>query len=231
MNTAATALTLTAAGLLLIAATPARGGVVDQGDADPSLDPGFLADNLTSNLETIMNRVTETPAMVADATAARNIAAWLQMIQWAEGTQRAGDPYRVCYGYTHTIGSFADHPAITGEWRGEALPPEMCRAAGYGPGCVSTAAGAYQIRKPTWQAVRGKIGATSFGPQWQDAAAIELTRRRGALEHVKAGRLRQAIAACANEWASLPGNTYKQGTKALPDLFATFNRAGGAVTA
>ena len=62
-------------------------------------------------------------------------------------------------------------------------------------------------------------------------AAIELTRRRGALEHVKAGRLRAAIAACANEWTSLPGNTYKQGTKALPDLFVTFNRAGGAITA
>lgn len=229
MKPAATALTFTAAGLLLIAATPAGGGVVDQGDAAPTLDG--IAGNAAGNVQTFLNRVTETPAMVDNTTAGRNVAAWLQMIQWAEGTQRAGNPYAVCYGYRHTIMDFSDHPAITGEWRGEALPPDMCRAAGYGPGCVSTAAGAYQIRKPTWQAVRGKIKATSFDRAWQDAAAVELTRRRGALEHVKAGRLRAAIAACANEWASLPGNSYKQGTKSLPDLFATFNRAGGAITA
>lgn len=230
MTPTATALTLTAAaGLLLIATAPAQGGVVEQGDAAPTVDG--LGANLSNSLETFMNRVTETAASVPAEVAARNIAAWLQMIQWAEGTQRAGNPYAVCYGYDHTIINFADHPAITGEWSGKRLPDAMCRNAGYGPGCVSTAAGAYQIKKSTWQAVRSKIGATSFNAQWQDAAAIELTRRRGALEHVKAGRLQAAIAACALEWASLPGNSYKQGTKAMPDLFATFNRAGGAITA
>lgn len=229
MNRAAIALTATAAGLLLIAGRPARGGVVDQGEAAPTLDT--FINNAAGNFDTFVNRVTETPAMVNDTTAARNIAAWLKMIQWAEGTQRAANPYAVCYGYRHTIIDFRDHPANTGEWRGERLPDSMCKAAGFGPGCVSTAAGAYQIRKPTWNSVRTAIGATSFAAVWQDAAAVELTRRRGALEHVKAGRLRQAIAACANEWASLPGNTYGQGTKPITELFATFNRAGGAISA
>lgn len=159
----------------------------------------------------------------------QNVAAMLTMIAWAEGTEREPDPYRVCFGYRHVIADLRDHPAITGEWRGERLSDAMCRAAGFGPGCVSTAAGRYQIIRPTWATLKRALGLPDFGAQSQDRAAVELLRRRGALEHAKAGRVREAIAAARQEWASLPGNTAGQPQRATDDLVAVYEQAGGMV--
>lgn len=159
----------------------------------------------------------------------RNVTAFLTVISRAEGTDRAGDPYRVCFGYKHTINSFADHPAITGEWRGERLSDAHCRGAGLNPGCVSTAAGRYQIIRPTWQRIKKKTGLTSFSPASQDAACIELIKERGAFADVQAGRFTQAIEKCRKEWASLPGASYGQGERSAAWLVSAYRQAGGVV--
>jgi muramidase (phage lysozyme) len=222
--TPAAALTLTsAAALLLYASTSAARANVEAGEGSASFD----LDNLTDTLETTMNQITQQAANVDATTAGANIAAFLGMIRQAEGTDRASDPYRVCYAYRHTIQSMADHPAITGEWRGEKLPDAMCANAGFGPGCVSTAAGAYQIIKPTWVKIKNALGLDSFSPASQDAAAVELIARRGALEDVKAGRIAQAINKCRNEWASLPGNYAKQGQHPTNTLISWYQNNGG----
>ena len=221
--TPAAVLTLAAAGAMLLASSSSSRANVESGEGGPSFD----LDNLSDQMENLMNQLTEQAANVDADTAGANIAAFLGMIQHAEGTKAAGNPYAVCYGYRHTIQNFANHPAVTGEWKGERLPDAMCQNAGFGPGCVSTAAGAYQIIKPTWLKVAAALGLPDFSPASQDSAAVDLIRRRGALEDVKAGRLAAAVDKCRNEWASLPGNYAKQGQRSLDTLALWYQQNGG----
>lgn len=222
-NDAITITITAAAAVLLLASTSTARANVEAGEGGASFDLG----NLTDTAESFMNQITETAAAVDLDTAGQNIAAFLELLKQSEGTASSGDPYAVCYGYGHTIRNFDDHPAVTGEWTGKTLPPEMCRNAGFGPGCKSTAAGAYQIIKPTWLTVRKALNLPDFGPASQDAAAVELLRRRGALEDVKAGRIAAAIHKSRNEWASLPGNYAGQGQRNINTLFGWYETAGG----
>lgn len=157
----------------------------------------------------------------------RNQEAFLVLIRYAEGTAKEPDPYRVCYGYKHAIADLSEHPAISGEWKGEKLPDKMCRGAGLKPGCVSTAAGAYQLIRPTWKGCRDRLRLTDFGPESQDRAALYLITNCGALEDVHHGRIQTAVAKCAREWASLPGNTAGQPQRKTDELLAAFTQAGG----
>lgn len=161
-----------------------------------------------------------------------NELAFLSMLRFAEGTDQQADPYRVCYGYEHTIEQLNDHPSITGEWLGKRLPERMCKAAGISSGrCYSTAAGAYQIIKPTWQRLKQSLNLPDFSGSSQDAAALELIREAGALSHIHNGEIYQAIERCAPIWASLPGNTYQQGGKSHEALLRSYIQAGGFVDA
>lgn len=160
---------------------------------------------------------------ITNPNTASQTDAFLTMIAKAEGTDRATDPYRVCYGYAHEIQSFADHPAITGEWRGESI-------ASLGPqyvGKISTAAGRYQIIRPTWRVCKAALGLTDFSPRSQDLAALYLVKKRGALPDVESGDVVTAIAKCRNEWASLPGGDSGQPQRKLQALLQTFSEAGG----
>ena len=169
----------------------------------------------------------EEAAFMIDKNA--NIRAFLHAIARAEGTAQAADPYRVCYAYKHTIQSFADHPANTGEWKGEPLSAKMCKAAGLGPGCVSTAAGKYQIIRGTWNSLKKRLKLADFSPASQDAAAIELLRQAGALEHAEQGRIADAVKAARRTWASLPGAGYEQPERSLQWVTAQYTAAGGVL--
>ncbi len=152
-----------------------------------------------------------------------NRAAFLTMISHGEGTDRAPDPYAVCYGFTHTIQSFADHPAITGEWTGGRI------TRGAYAGQPSTAAGRYQINKPTWQLLRTRVSLPNFSPAYQDIGALSLITLHGALPAVDAGDVRSAIALLHEVWASLPGSTAGQGGQSLEVLVDAYTGAGGAL--
>lgn len=249
MNRAA-ALLLAGSSLLLASTARARASVeagpapasqAGQGGSNfTALNFNFTApsvDVLTDRLETIVNQVTEQPADVPQALAASNVQAGLRVIQQAEGTFGERDPYRVCYAYTNEIdgtdgvnGTFddwIDHPTNTGEWRGERLPESMCRAAGFGGTCFSTAAGAYQLIRPTWNRARDALGLPDFSPANQDRAAVWLIEQRGALEDLKAGRFAAFVSKCRNEWASLPGNYARQGQRSIEQLVTWYQIAGG----
>ena len=160
---------------------------------------------------------------VTDPHVFTQLEAFLSMIAKAEGTDRAADPYRVCYGYRHTVSDMTDHPAITGEWQGESI-------ASLGPqyvGKISTAAGRYQIIKPTWQACKTALGLVDFSPRSQDLAATYLVKKRGAFDDVQTGNIVDAIAKCRNEWASLPGGDAGQPQRRLEALLEAFTDAGG----
>lgn len=221
--TPAQTLTLASAALLLIASHRTSSGAVEDGSVLGVFDLAALVDNA----QTVMNLLTEQPAGVDTQTAWRNVQAFLAMLRSSEGTAGAGDPYRVVYGYGVALKDLSGHPVDTGEWRGVTLPDGMCALAGFGPGCKSTAAGAYQIIRPTWRSVSAALDLPDFGPASQDAAAIELIRRRGALSDVQGGRLVDAVAKVAPEWASLPGNAARQGQRSITQLAAWFGQAGG----
>ena len=161
------------------------------------------------------------------------INAFLYMIRNAEhvpAAVRTGRDYGTFYGGA-SFSDFSDHPVLTGEKRGVPLPDEMCRAAGFGPGCVSTAAGAYQIIVPTWKRVRA---AGSWGPrlndfsiQSQDEAARRLLIESGALRQLTAGNIPAAIEKASRIWASLPGSTAQQNPKPMGTVLAYFIDGGG----
>lgn len=155
------------------------------------------------------------------------MAAFLAMIAYSEGTAAAADPYRVCYKFSHTIQSLSEHPAISGEWLGVNLPDAECIAAGMAPPCISTAAGKYQINRPTWKRIRNALKLTDFSPDSQDTAAVELIREHSGLALVNSGQTVAAISQVKNVWASLPGNEAGQPQRVLAALLQTYTGAGG----
>lgn len=156
-----------------------------------------------------------------------NQAAFLALIRYSEGTAIAADPYRVCYGYKHTILDLSDHPYFTGEWKGETLPDHMCTAVGLQPGCKSTAAGAYQITHTTWARIKAKLRLSSFNDQAQDDAALDDIGSVGGIALINTGRVPEAVQVCRQIWASLPGNSAGQPQRTMADLLDHFSGAGG----
>lgn len=156
----------------------------------------------------------------------QNERAFLAGLRVGEGT--AGpNGYATLFGGA-LFNSYADHPAVLG-WGGGKLSNAMCAAAGFGPGCVSTAAGAYQINKPTWLRVKAKMGLTDFSPASQDAAALMLIAEKGASGDVQAGRVADAVRKVRKVWASLPGAGYGQGEVSLAAFINNYANNGGSV--
>lgn len=86
--------------------------------------------------------------------------------------------------------SFADHPYITGEFKGIRVGKDL-----------TTAAGAFQITVSTWRIVKAALGLPDFSPKSQEKAAIWLLdTRRKALGDIIAGNFDKAIEKCRNEW-------------------------------
>ena len=168
-------------------------------------------------------------AKVNKAAVNDNIKAFLTMLRNCEGTA-GSDGYNTTYGYSRFT-DMTDHPAITGEWTGAQLTDAQCRGAGLNPPCKSTAAGAYQFTKPTWQGIKLSLQLPDFTPASQDLAAIEKIRQCGALDDILAGNIQTAIAKCRGTWASLPGATTGQPTRSLTAAIGYYQDAGGALTA
>ncbi|MFJ3046978.1 glycoside hydrolase family 104 protein [Herbaspirillum chlorophenolicum] len=147
---------------------------------------------------------------------ADNRRAFLGMLRFSEGTSNS--PTTRDRGYDQIVGrtrfaSYADHPRVR-VW----IP----RIQNW-----STAAGAYQLLMRYYDIYRKQLGLTGFGPDVQDAIALQQIRERGALPDIDAGRLIAAIAKCKNIWASLPGAGYGQFEHRYTDLETAFNREGG----
>jgi len=92
-----------------------------------------------------------------------NLAAFFAMLAHSEGTDRAPDPYRVCYAFRHTIVDLGFHPAEPRpphgavEWPGESISNLGAQYAGE----VSTAAGRYQMRLRTYLDCKRQLNLTS----------------------------------------------------------------------
>jgi muramidase (phage lysozyme) len=158
----------------------------------------------------------------------QNQLAFLAMLSHSEGTDRANDPYRVCYGFSHTIVDLSEHPAVETpthpvEWAGESL-------ASLGPAyahSISTAAGRYQINKPSWLEGQAVLRLPSFAATCQSDWTLWRIKKAGAQDFVNAGEIEGASAKLCGVWASLPGGDSAQPERSLAYLIDFYTQAGG----
>lgn len=147
----------------------------------------------------------------------QNEKAFLDTLAFSEGTKGIGDDgYNVLYGGGLFTG-YADHPRkrlsfkIKGRW------------------VTSTAAGRYQILARYFDAYKKTLNLPDFSPASQDAIALQMIREQKAIPYINAGRFDEAVAKCANIWASLPGAGYNQYEHSIDVLRAAYIKAGGTV--
>ena len=142
-----------------------------------------------------------------------NVAAFLDMLAWSEGTIGKGDD-----GYNDIVdpaGFFTDystHPNLLVQVNAK---------------IKSTAAGRYQLLSRYYEPYRKQLGLPDFSPVSQDKIAIQQIKERKAYQLIIAGKITDAISRCSNIWASLPGNTYGQRQHKLADLIRIYQRFGG----
>lgn len=205
MNNRALILMAAAAAAVLLLAPPA----VTPEDAED--EPDYQAPDLFDAATSIAQEAQDMMSTESEPVKNQNTQAFLWAIRVSEGTD-GPNGYRTIVGGS-TFDSYNDHPRILIDL------PRL--------GIKSSAAGAYQFIRRTWDGVRDKLGLPDFSPASQDAAAVELIRQRGALADVRAGRFADAIAKCAKEWASLPGAGYGQHENTLAKLQGAYTTAGG----
>jgi len=198
--------------LTLIVALVALAIVLEQTQVDDAYDdPDYEEPDLIDQATALWSDFIEGGEMTPWEQ--KNVSAFLQTIRVSEGTS-GSDGYSVLVGGGH-FDSFADHPRVL-----VYLPNLRIN---------SSAAGAYQILRRTWDGVAAKLGLPDFSPTSQDRAAVELIRQRGALADVRAGRFAAAVEKCKKEWASLPGAGYGQRENSLATLQGAYLSAGGNV--
>lgn len=129
-----------------------------------------------------------------------NVKAWLDTIAQAEiGAASSTGGYNVAFGKGATFDSYADHPGIYGQYRGN--DGKLRR---------SSAAGRYQFLQSTWNDLKNRYGSilTDFSPDNQDRAALLLAADVGALEDMESGNFDAAYKKLGRRWASLPTSTH-----------------------
>lgn len=139
---------------------------------------------------------------------------YLSMITQAEGTAKGEDPYRVAFG-GKSFDSLDAHPNIRTEF-----------TQTDGKKNFSTAAGAYQFLKPTWDDASAALGLTDFGPRSQDLAAVYLLKKNGTLDAVAKGDYKTAIARDGRVWASLPSSPYAQNKRSMEFVEQSLGQGG-----
>ena len=181
-----------------------------QGGADDG-DTAYEAPDLFDQADTLFQEFTDMNSTVSPEQQGRNLAAFMRAIRVGEGTL-GQDGYRTIVG-GGLFDDYSDHPRIK-VW----IP----RINDY-----SSAAGAYQMIRRTWDGVQAKLGLPDFSPASQDLACIELIRQRGGLRLAMNGKFAAAVDKCKKEWASLPGAGYGQREESLAKLQAEYINAGG----
>lgn len=161
---------------------------------------------------TIMGVLTR--AQIADASHHHNVIAFLRVIRAGETSQKP-EAYGMLFGGV-LVDDLSEHPNKT-----------ITKTLG-GKSIKSTAAGAYQFLKRTWDECKAAMDLPDFSKKSQDIAAVYLIYRRGALNDVINGDLESAVKKCAKEWASLPYSPYGQPKKTMKQVRLVYEQYGGA---
>ncbi|WP_192457707.1 glycoside hydrolase family 104 protein [Musicola keenii] len=158
---------------------------------------------------------------------ALNMTAFLDMLAFSEGT--ATHPLTRNRGYDVVVTGMDGKPEIFTDYRDHPFAGGRPAKVFNKQGQRSTAAGRYQQLYRYWPAYKAQLKLPDFGPESQDALAIQLIRERRAFNDVITGRIASAIVACNNIWASLPGAGYGQREHNIEKLLAVFRQAGGVL--
>lgn len=207
------------------------GGAYVWAKTRPKIDPLYLSItdietgqtnqtySIVDTIEEIGDYIMETATGQRGNTAMRNvnrgllnnpnIRAFLAVIRRGEGTSDAGGYNRLFGG--GTFSSYAAHPNI------------LVSKSGY----KSTAAGAYQFLKSTWDETAQIMGLRDFSPASQDIGALGRLAYRGAIEDIIAGRFTDALKKTGKEWASLPYSPYGQPVISFNTALAVYKNNGG----
>ena len=183
-----------------------------QGGADDG-DMAYEAPDLFDQADALFQEFTDMNSPFSPEQQGRNLNAFMRAIRVGEGTT-GPDGYRTIVGGA-LFDDFSDHPRVK-VW--------IQRINDY-----SSAAGAYQIIRRTWDGVQAKLGLPDFSPENQDRACIELIRQRGGLRLAQNGQFAAAVEKCKKKWASLPGAGYGQREESLARLQAEYISAGGVL--
>ena len=154
-----------------------------------------------------------------------NRKAFLDMLSVSEGTSTSlntkNNGYDVVVtgvdGKPEVFTDFSDHPFNKGR------ASKIINSKGL----TSNASGRYQFMLRDWHHYRDQLHLAYFGPDAQDAWAIQLIRERAALPLIDGGQFALAVAACSNLWASLPGAGYGQHENLIVKLESAYADAGG----
>lgn len=163
------------------------------------------------------------PVITPEQAGGKNLCAFLDMIAFSEGTTRIGsnNGYDVIVTgidkKPETFSDYSTHPFANGR-KSKTINSK---------GLTSNASGRYQHMLKHWTHYRDQLKLPDFGPLSQDRWAIQLIKECRAIADIAAGRIPEAIARCANIWASFPGAGYGQPEHKLEPLLKAFTAAGG----
>lgn len=162
------------------------------------------------------------PRITPKQAGSLNLCAFLDMIGVTEiGIPMLKDP-RSDDGYKIIVGSLPSKLILIKDYRDHPRQLEFIRK-----GLSSTAAGRYQILERYWDHYKETLDLPNFGPLSQDLYAIQQIREQRALQLVHDGRIAEAIARCANIWASFAGAGYGQHEFTLKRMLHEYQRLRG----
>ncbi|WP_024873140.1 glycoside hydrolase family protein [Tolumonas lignilytica] len=165
------------------------------------------------------------PEITPQKAGGANICAFLDMIAHSELGHALLDSSD--NGYNVIVGSTASHPILFDDYNdhpNRLIGPPIIPVA-------STAAGRYQLLHRYFEAYKVQLNLPDFGPLSQDVIAIQQIKERHAIDLINNGHIAQAIYACSNIWASLPGNNYGQHQNQAAALISAYQAAGGKLAA
>lgn len=165
----------------------------------------------------------------------QNMRAFLDMIAYSElGPELlkvSDNGYNVIVGSTATrpnlFKSYADHPRVVVQLSIHAPPSSKGKQAA--AIIKSTAAGRYQILSRNYDVYRITLHLPNFGPQSQDAIALQMIKECRAIDDIECGRLATALSKCSSRWASFPSAGYGQHENSYIKLASAFSGAGGKI--
>lgn len=154
--------------------------------------------------------------ITAERAGGQNVLAFLDMIAFTEGTDNNRQPTKDD-GYDVLVGgklftSYKDHPNVLVRLNAN---------------LSSTAAGRYQILHRFWVHYKRLLNLPDFSPISQDLYAVQQLKERKAIPLLQAGRFEDAVRACNNIWASLPGSPYGQHTYQMSEAKGVYVMHGG----
>lgn len=149
-----------------------------------------MSDVKSKPLPAAATRSSRTAALLAENTGHLthpNVSAFLKAIAEAEGG-----------GYDFRYGALKGRS--NDRWRFT----DMSTHPGAGIDGKTTAAGMYQITRPTWEHHGAKLGLRDFSPRTQDLIAVEILRSLGVIPAIKEGKIAEVMPKVARIWAALP---------------------------